>query len=149
VYLSSVLYLYTIKATTPPGLHFILGGRLLTGNEVNITNIGGQPTTRSDPGSTLVCLTDNVNRNCCRNGDTGNSRLGGWYHNNTLVMTLSNASTGGSNNVFVSVAYTRQVRLTAIGHPTTPIGVYTCRVPNENGIMIEASITLINVVAGK
>jgi len=64
-------------------------------------------------------------------------------------MTINSALKGGAHDVFVSVAYTRQVRLAVIGYPITPIGVYTCCVPNVNGTMIEASISLINMVAGK
>jgi len=128
----------------------MLDGRdLFHGNEVNIREITGQPQDHSDPGSTLVCVTDYVNRDCCRSSDTGNGPIGGWYYNNQLVMTLNSARTGGLNQAFVSIAYTRQVRLTIIGHPITPIGVYTCRVPKRNGAMIEASITLIHEVESK
>jgi len=149
IFIFSVFSLLDINAANPPGLYFKLSGRVITGNEVNITDIRGQPTNRSDPGSTLVCVTGNVNNMCCRNLDTGSGRIGGWYHNDKLVITTNNASNRKINDVFVSAHYTHQVRLAVIGHPTTPIGEYTCRVPNENGTMIDASISLINIMAGK
>ena len=44
-----------------PALYFKVGNKeYLSGQLVNITDIGGQPANRSDPGSTLVCVTTNV-----------------------------------------------------------------------------------------
>ena len=45
--------------------------------------------------------------------------------------------------------YTRQVRLAAIGYPTGPVGNYTCSVPYVNGTTATATVSIINVVAGK
>jgi len=143
---SPISYPFHTDAATLPGLRIMLNNIDITENEVNITSIGGQPSDRYNPGSTLACVTDEVNRNCCRNIDTtGDTRIGGWYHNNQAIVA-ANAASG--SNIFVNVFAFRQVRLAVKGVPTT-IGVYTCRVPHENGTIIQASISVINVVAGK
>ena len=51
---------------TPTGLYFMLNGAIhLSGASVLISDIGLQPADRSDPGSTFVCVTNNVNTACC------------------------------------------------------------------------------------
>ena len=127
----------------------MIGSRiLLPGESVNITDIGEQPHNRSDNGSTLVCVTDNVNMACCRNRDTGFvGPIGNWIHNNQLVVSLNNAA--GSTNLLVRVVYTRQVRLAAVGYPTGPVGDYTCSVPYADGTAATATVSIINVVAGE
>ena len=45
----------------------------LPGSTVLITNIGTQGGTDPDqPGNTLVCVTTNINTQCCRNSDNNN-----------------------------------------------------------------------------
>ena len=145
------MYLLIIGRATPTtGLYFMLGNRtLLPGQSINITDIGGQPIDRSDPGSTLVCITENVNTNCCRKIDTGGySSIGGWYLDNQPVLSL-NAVWWLTTNAFVRVVNYRQVRLAAVGHPTGPVGNYTCSVPDANGTIINATVSLVNVLAGE
>ena len=52
----------------------------IPGDSVPITDIGPQPGNRSDAGSTLVCVTTNVNTACCRGSDGG--AIGEWYYPN-------------------------------------------------------------------
>ena len=127
----------------------MIGNSILLSNEsVNITDIGEQPfNDRTDPGSTLVCVTDNVNRNCCRGGDTGYGSIGGWYHDNQPVLSLN--AVWWLTNTFVRIVHARQVRLAAIGRPTGPVGDYTCSVPYANGTAATATVSIINVVAGE
>ena len=125
----------------------MIGTRILLPDvSVNITDIGEQPSDRSDNGSTLVCATDNVNM---RKSDTngGGSPIGNWINDIQSVLSLGDAA--GSTDVFVGVVYTRQVRLAAKGHPTGPLGDYTCRVPYANGTTATATVSLINVMAGE
>ena len=121
----------------------MLGTRILPPDEsVVITDIGGQPVERNNLGSTLVCVTDNVNMNCCRGRESGGTPIGDWIHNNELVVPLGSAT--GLNDIFVRIGYTRQIRLAAVGHPTGPVGDYTCSVPDANGIATTAIVRIIN-----
>ena len=120
---------------------------LLPGDSVLISNIGPQPANRSYPGSTLVCVTTNVNTACCRNKENNGMNnatagaVGEWlYPNGTLV------SRPYYNLVdFVRVGYTHQVRLArGESDSTPPLGVYTCQVPepSSTGVLHNASIII-------
>ena len=57
-----------------------------------LSDIGPQPLNHSDPGSTFVCVTLNINTTCCKDGDNENisnampGAVGEWhYPNGTLV----------------------------------------------------------------
>ncbi len=129
-------------------LLFRIGSRTLSdGDSVNITDIGGQPTNRNDPGSTLICDTTAVNMECCRKKDTGMGvgAIGNWYFpNGSAVLTLVNL--GQTTHTFYRVVYTQQVRLASRGAPVGPLGIYTCSVPDSNGIPVNATV---NIVPGK
>ena len=72
----------------------MIGNRVLLPDEsVNITDIGEQPSDRSDAETTLVCVTDNVNMACCRGSDTGSGSIVIWIYNNQPVVFLRNANT--------------------------------------------------------
>ena len=106
------------------GLYFQIGNNIyLPGQTVNISDIGEQPNyyyDRSDPGSTLICVTTNINRACCRRSDGGN--VGEWYYpNGTIVNRLRNSPTDS----FLRVGYAEQVRLLRKHDATRPLGVYT------------------------
>ena len=60
-----------IPAPPNTGLYFTLHGTVyLPSDTILITDIGSDNTNnRSDPGSSLVCVTTNVNTNCCRSID--------------------------------------------------------------------------------
>lgn len=76
-----------IFSTPPPltGLYFQIGDTVYLPNSiVDITDIGSQPADFSNPGSTLICVTINVNTRCCRQTDgrdTGNWR----FANHTII----------------------------------------------------------------
>ena len=131
------------------GLYFLLDGIIyLPGDTLLISDIGPQPSDyRSDPGSTLICVTTNVNTACCRAGDNNNmtNHTAGavgewWYTNGTLVHR-------GNVTGFRRYGYTHQVRLAREeSNCTPPLGVYTCQVPEPStnfshnaSIVIQAS----------
>ena len=133
----------------PPsiGLYFMLNGIIyLPGDSILISDIGPQPFNRRDPGSTLVCVTTNVNTACCRDDDnpsnlnTGGA-IGEWYYPNTTEVPSP------SENVinFARFGYTHHVRLArVVSDSTPPPGVYTCQVPLNTNVIYNASITIQN-----
>ncbi len=135
----------------PPstGLYFSLGGLggvlYNPGSSINVADIGEQPGDRSLAGSTLVCVTTNVNTECCRGSDNPNGGgIGGWLDpNNTPIPSPS--ALGVATNVFTRYLYTEQVRLATVGTPSGPLGVYTCVVPDMNGVDVSATITITNI----
>ncbi len=134
----------------PPstGLYFSLNGVIYNpGTSINITDIGEQPGDRSDAGSTLVCVTTNVNTECCRGSDNPNGGgIGGWLDPNNTLIPAANAL-GAATNVFYCVLFTEQVRLVIVGGtPSGPLGVYTCVVPDMNGVYVSATITFTGTV---
>jgi len=109
-------------------------------------DIGLQPANRSNPGSTLVCVTTNINTACCRAGDNPSNlpnggAVGKWlYPNGTLVSRPS-----GNVVDFARLHHTQQVRLARlVSVSTPPLGVYTCEVPTlGDGTFVTATITLL------
>ena len=93
---------------------------------------------RFDAGSSLVCITTNVNTNCCRGKDGGN--VGEWYFPNGNIVPRNRDSPTGD---FTRSGYTREVRLNRRNNAMTPLGTYTCVVPDMNNTMNHtATITL-------
>ena len=140
----NIIMNFFLLLLAPPstGLYFILGNNIyLTGESVVITDIGEQPATRSDPGSTLVCVTTNVNTACCRGSDGGS--VGDWFYPDGSMVPRSN-NVGSSTNIFTRFGYTHQVRLGIVGTPSEPLGAYRCDVPDGmNGtITVSASINI-------
>ena len=126
---------------TPPtaGLYFSLNGVIhLPGESVSITDIGSNANL-SDAGSTLVCVTSNVNTKCCRSSDGGGA--GEWYHPDGTKVPRNFGTP--ADDIFTRSRYTEQVRLNRRANATGPLGVYRCDVPaNLSGANISASITL-------
>ena len=114
----------------------------LPGDTVYINDIGEQPTNRSDPGMTLVCVTTDVNSSCCRGSDNDNGeRLGDLLDpNRNSVISLSDIAS--TSDKLYKVRSTHQLRLGSLGTPTGPLGVYTCVVPDMNGDNVTANITI-------
>ena len=142
------LFLLFLLATPPTGgLYFTLNGVIhLPGDSVLISDIEHQPADRSNPGSTLVCVTTNVNTACCRGSDnngmtnTTAGSVGEWlYPNGTLVPRPTEVVTK-----FARVGFTHQVRMARqVSTFTPPLGVYTCAVPKlSTGVLYNASITI-------
>ncbi len=130
----------------PPstGLYFSLNGVIYNpGSSINIADIGEQPEDRNLAGSTLVCVTTNVNTQCCRGSDNPNGgSIGGWLDPNNTPIPAPGAL-GGATNVFTHYLFTEQVRLVILGGtPSGPLGVYTCTVPDFNGVDVYATITI-------
>ena len=118
---------------------------LVTGDSVLISDIGLQPANRRDPGSTLVCVTTNVNTACCRKNDNSMNMstagaVGDWYYPNSTKVPRGS----DSKRLKVSrIGYTHQVRLSRSPDSTPPPGVYTCIVPEPvTGVLHNASITI-------
>ena len=118
------------------------------GASVLISDIGPQPAdNRSDPGSTLVCVTTNVNTACCRGGDNNGltnataGAVGEWYYpSGTQVLRPSSDIAMD----VVRVGFTHEIRLArVVSDSTPPLGVYTCQVPEPStGFVYSASITI-------
>ena len=130
----------------PTGLYFQLNGVIYNdGASVLISDIGSQPADRSDRGSTLVCVTTNVNTACCRsrenNGVTNATAgaVGEWRYPNGNLVPRPN----GDVVDFARFGYTHHVRLAkAKSDSTPPVGVYTCEVPSTSGVNVTATISL-------
>ena len=117
----------------------------LPGDSVLITDIGQLPDLRSDPGSTLVCVTSNVNTQCCRGSDEGN--VGEWFYPNGSMVPRVN-TIGSAVNLVARFGYTHQVRLGSVGSPTGPLGVYRCDVPDKTTTIVSASINITAAPSG-
>ena len=129
----------------PPstGLYFLMGSTIYnSGDTVNTSAIGNQPIDRSDPGTTLVCVTSNVNYHCCRYYDNPNMGALGYIldSNGQSLNILSNI--GSATDTFFVVRHNQQLRLGKVGSPIGPLGVYTCVVPDMSGSDVTANITL-------
>ena len=140
-----------ILAPPSTGLYFMLGAKIYRpGDSVVITNIGEQEASnRSNPGSTLVCVTTNVNTACCRGNDNPNNQnpnggaVGEWFYPDGSMVPRPN-NVGSAMNVFARYGYTHHVRLSSVGSPTGPLGVYRCDVPDgTTGSNVSASINII------
>ena len=112
----------------------------LPGDTVLITDIGAEPT---NPRSFLVCNTTNVNTKCCRGMDGGN--VGEWFFPNGSMVPRNRGSPNGN---FTRTGWTHQVRLNRRNNAMTPLGTYTCVVPDMNNVMNHtATVTLGKVIA--
>ena len=124
----------------------------LPGASVLISDIGEQPAdpNRADAGSTLVCVTTNVNTACCRGSENPNGgSLGNWYYPDGSVVPTPGAVT--VTDTFLRIVFTEHVRLSSRGSTVTePVGVYRCDVPNgTTGIIVSASINIVATLPGK
>ena len=113
----------------------------LPGDTILITDIGSFNTNDfSDSGSSLVCVTTNVNTKCCRSADnppSTNSR-GEWnLPNGTRIHNTPDTN-------FYRTHYTQAVRLNRRNNATLPTGVFTCVIPNDadTNMPFTATITI-------
>ena len=127
-------------AATSSSLYFRLNGIVyLPESIVLITAIGDSKT---DPGTSLVCVTSNVNTQCCRSTDGPNKsgRVGDWYFPNGTMVPRHSAAPSAD---FTRSGFTHQVRLNRRNNATSPTGTYECRVPDGfTGELVNASIVL-------
>ena len=121
------------------GLYFTLSGTFYQpGDSILIADIGAF-TSSTDPGRSLVCMTSNINTQCCRRSDGGN--VGEWYFPNGDIVPR-NINSGQSAD-FTRSGFTCQVRLNRRNNALTPTGTYECRVPDGvTGELVNASIIL-------
>ena len=120
IYYSIITVIIIIEPST--GLYFILDNTVyLPGDSILITDVGEEQ-------GALVCMTRNVNSKCCRETD---DHQGEWYFpNGTLVPSASNSDTKSN---FTRTADTERILLNRRNDATSPIGRYTCGVPDLGG----------------
>ena len=120
------------------GLYFTLRGTIyLPGSTVLITDIGTPGGTEPDqPGGTLVCVTTNVNTQCCRNSDGGTG--GDWFFPEGGTVTR-----GNNADLFFRTGSAQQVRLGRMSGVMEPVGRYECRVLDSNGTEQVAAINIL------
>ena len=87
----------------------------------------------------LICETEHVNRDCCQREQTGGSVIGEWFYNGEMVSTLDGS---GSSNLYRNRG-PQQVILN-FKDAMLAEGVYRCEVPNSQGAIISAVITIVN-----
>ena len=119
----------------------LTGTVYLPGDNVLITDIGESNfAVVSDPLSSLVCVTTNVNTQCCRTSDGGN--VGEWFFPNGSMVPRHR--TVGTDDAFSRSSYVQQVRLNRLSsvNAVSPTGAYECRVPDSNGTLQLATIVL-------
>ena len=127
--------MYFLNCIAPnTDLYFMLNSALRVPDEaIAIADIGAD--SGADPGASLVCVTANVNTQCCGIADGG--VVGEWYFpNGTLVSHNTTA------NITIS-SFTGQVRLNRRNNATLPTGLYECRVPAGNGTLQVARVALL------
>ena len=88
-----------------------------------------------------MCVTDNVNTQCCRGSDSGSGPAGFWYDPDGAQVPR------GMGPLF-RTGSTQQVRLNRMSGIMGPVGEYECRVPLPNE-MEETQVASINIQLGK
>ncbi len=131
------------------GLYFIFNStEYLAGDTLPITDVGDSflpknNTKQVDPGLSLVCVTSNVNANCCRGADySGSGAVGNWLYPDGTTVLGNNANPNGS---FTRSSHFQKIRLNRKRTDVmSPTGVYTCEVPDgsNTAIIHTATITL-------
>ena len=137
---ASIYYIIAMEPPRPQGLYFMLNGvEYPPGSTVLIEDIGSfQGSDPSQPGSSLVCVTTNINTQCCRGSDGGN--VGEWYYPDGTIVPR-NRNPGSSP--FSRTASMEQVRLNRrFADVFAPLGEYACRVPDSSGVMQSAFIKI-------
>ena len=122
------------------GIYFMLRETVyLHGSTVLITDIGTQGGTDPDQtGGALVCVTTNINTQCCRGSDhSGSGPVGYWYFPDG-----SQVPRGNNAGPFFRTGSTQQVRLGRMSGVMAPLGAYECRVPDSNGVEQVAAINI-------
>ena len=117
-----VILLFTGTATQ---LHFTWrGNRYEPGDSILITDIRLHEGD-TGPGDSLVCVTTDVNTQCCTDEGEGQ-----WYFPNGSIV-LRNVNNGGIS--IIRTGRANQLRLNFRTRQTSPTGEYTCVVPVTGG----------------
>ena len=103
------------------------GNRYEPGDSILITDVGLHHGD-ADPGDSLVCVTTDVNTQCCT--DVGG--VGEWFfpNGNTVPRNIDDPN---RNSQIVRTGRVNQVRLNFRTRQTSPTGEYTCVVPETGG----------------
>ena len=145
-----MLLLINYRILDPPsfGLYFTLNGRIhLPGDTILISDIGPQPANLNNAGSTIVCVTTNVNTACCRDVDNPfnihhGGAVGDWYYPDGTNITHANNDTERN---FARFDFRHQLRLGRTTSGPVTLGEYRCAVPHPiTGVVINATITIHN-----
>ena len=107
-----------------------------SGSSILITDVS-TAISAFNPGSSLVCVTSEVNSQCCRGRDRGN--VGEWLHPDGSLVPRRNQDRGAD---FTRSGFKEEVRLNRRNSAIGPSGVYTCSVPSEPGCGDEVHNTL-------
>lgn len=106
-------------------------------------DIGGKRTDRRDAEKELVCVTTNLNRDCCTAQDNRENSYSGavgeWYFPDGTIAPRS-----GFNSPFIRVGREYEIRLVRANTTlSVPLGVYRCEVPDgSDGTNYSASIII-------
>ena len=123
---------------TPPstGLYFIFNGTVyLPGDILSITNIGSIGYS-GHIGSSLACVTTNINTQCCRRSDGG--AVGEWHFPDGSI--LPRRLLGGA---FTRSGHPQRINLNNEYNRTTPTGLYSCQIPVNSSDTVVAGIYLV------
>ena len=106
-------------------VEFYLNGELYPNNSVvAVANIG-------ENNNALFCLTDSVN--CCRSDDTGDMERGLW------VLPDGSVPTNSSTAFYINRSHSA-VLLNHRNNEAGQIGLFTCKVPDNDGVVREIYI---------
>ena len=117
----------------------------LPGDSLPISDIGTQPADLNHAGSTLVCVTTNVNTGCCRDADNPNNfphsgAVGDWYYHNGTNIPDANNDTERNLATF---DFRHQLRLGRTTSGPVTLGEYRCAGPTTiTGVVSNATITI-------
>ena len=136
----------TFLAVPDVGLFFSLNGIVYPpGVKLLITDVGESAI--EGAGSSLVCITSNINTQNCRGSDGG--IVGEWFFPDG-TMVPRNSSSANAN--FTRGDFTEQIRLNRRNNALMPTGIFSCRVTGIfscrvpdylNRIIHEAIVTLV------
>ena len=126
-YLSYVILLFI---GTDTQLYFTWrDNRYEPGDSILITDVGVHDGDVG-PGYSLVCVTTDVNTQCCM--DVGG--VGEWFFPDGS-MVIRNIDDPNRNSQIIRTGRANQVRLNFRTHQASPTGEYTCVVPETGGVV--------------
>ena len=109
------------------------GNRYEPGDSILITDVGVHHGD-AGPGDSLVCVTTDVNTQCCT--DIGG--VGKWFYPNGSTVPR-NVDDFNRNSQIHRTGRANQVRLNFRTRQTSPTGEYTCVVPETGGSVIQTA----------
>ena len=109
------------------------GNRYEPGDSILITDVGLHDGD-AGPGDSLVCVTNDVNTQCC----TDRGGVGEWFLPNGNMVTR-NIDDPNRNSLIIRTGRTNQLRLNFRTHQISPTGEYTCVVPETDGSVYQTA----------